>query len=158
METFHKTRLTLWRDRLLALALLLIGLRLVSAAFQAHGHEIVCLILQISASAVLLAAGGLSIFMLSEPTLNVDKIGISESGFLFKSFNWSMTWNDIAYAQLTGELRSRVVLVGLFSDQPEHVLSGYERFDAILEQIGEGLKRYGRKVVQESPAPKASQS
>jgi hypothetical protein len=150
METFHKTTLSLWRDRLLALALLLIGTRLVSAAFNAHGHEVICLILQISASAVLIAAGGLSIFMLSEPTLNVDKLGISENGYLFKSLNWSMTWNDIAYAHLTGDLRSRVVLVGLLSEQPEHVLSGYERFDTILNRIRKGLKRYGRKIVEET--------
>lgn len=149
MEVFHKTRLSLWRDRLLAIALLLIGVRLVSAAFHLHGNEIVCLILQLSASAVLIAAGGLSIFMLSEATLNVDKLGISENGYIFKSLNWSMTWNDIAYAELTNEMRRRVVLVGLISEQPEHVLAGYERFEAILERIRDGLKRYGRKVVVE---------
>lgn len=157
METFHKTRLTLWRDRLLALALLLIGLRLVSAAFHAHGHEIVCLILQISASAVLVAAGGLSIFMFSEPTLNVDKIGISESGYLFNSLNWNMTWNDIAYAQLTGDLHGRVVLVGLLSEEAEHVLSGYERFDTILDRIRNGLSKYGRKVLEEWQTPKTEE-
>jgi hypothetical protein len=147
LDAFHKSRLTLWRDRLMAIALLLIGTRFVSAAFHIHGHEIVCLILQLSAGLVLVAAIGLSIFMLSEPTLNVDKIGISESGYLFKWLNWSMTWNDIAYAQLTGELRSRVVLVGLLSEQAEHVVSGYEHFDTILDHIRNGLKRYGRRVM-----------
>lgn len=157
METFRKTRMTLWRDRLLALALLLIALRLVSASFHANSHEIICLILQISAIAVLVAAGGLSIFMFSEPILNVDKIGIAENGYLLKSLNWSMTWNDIAYAQLTGELGSRVVLIGLLSEQPEHVVSGYERFDTILDRIKDGLKHYGRKVVEESETPKVEQ-
>jgi hypothetical protein len=155
METFHKTTLTLWRDRLLAIALLLIGTRLVSAAFNAQGHEIICLILQISASIVLIAAGGFSIFMLSETILNVDKLGVSESGYLLKSLNWSMTWNDIAYAQLTGGMRSHLALIGLLSEEPEHVLSGYERFDILLDKIRAGLRRYGRKVLDSSATTKA---
>lgn len=152
VEIFRKTRFTIWRDRLLAITLLLLGLCLVNTAFQADGPDILCMILQLSASVVLLAAAGLSIFMLSQPILNVDKIGISEQGFLFKSLNWSMTWNDIACAQLTGELSNRVVLIGLHSNQPEHALSGYERFDAVLDRIRDGLKRYGRKVIDADAA------
>ncbi len=154
METFRKNRLTLWRDHLLAIGLLLAGLRIVSASFHENGHEIICLVLQVSAGAILLAAIGLSIFWLSEPNLQIDKIGISESGFLLKVLNWSMTWNDIAYAQISGETRNRVVLIGLQSEQPEHVVSGYERFETILERIRAGLKRYGRKVFEEAQAPK----
>lgn len=158
MDTFKKNRFTLWRDHLLAIGLLLVGLRILSASFHEHGHEIICLVLQISAGAVLLAAIGLSIFWLSEPSLQIDKLGISENGFLLKSLNWSMTWNDIAYAQINGDLRSRVVLIGLHSEQPEHVVSGYERFETILERIRTGLKRFGRKVYEESQAPVLKQS
>lgn len=148
METFRKTRITLWRDRLLAIALLLIGIRLVSASFHLEGGTI-CLILQIIASVVLIAAGGLSIFMFSEPKLNINKLGISENGYMFRSLNWSMTWNDIAYAQVTGGMRSRVVLFGLICEQPEHIISGYQHFQTILDGIRTGLKRFGRKVFEE---------
>lgn len=157
METFHKTRLTLWRNRVIAVGLLLFGLRLVSAAFQEHGEPIITLVLQISASLVFIAAGELSLMLFSAPNLKIDKVGLSESGFLLSSLNWSMTWNDIAYAQLSRELRNRMILIGLLSGQPEHVVFDYERFDIIIERIRDGLRRYGRKIVEEIQAPKAEQ-
>jgi hypothetical protein len=156
VETFQKTRLILWRDHLLAIALILIGIRLVSISLHVEGHEILCILIQLAASAVLIAAGALSIFMLSEPVLNIDTLGISESGYLMRSLNWSMTWNDIAYAQLTGELRSRLVLVGLDSEEPEHILSGYEHFETILTRIRQGLNRFGRKIIEETGASRTA--
>lgn len=145
---FRKSRVVRWRDMALAIGLLLIGGRMVSAAFQAHGHETLCLILQIAACAVLLAAGGLSLFLLSSPTLYIDKFGVGEKGFLLSDLNWSMTWNEIAYAVLVGEVRGRLQLVGLDTDEIEHTLSGYERFESALDKIREGLKKYGRRLIE----------
>ena len=150
---FSKTRISLWRDRLLALGFLVIGCWLVSAAFQAHGHEIICLTIQVSACMVLLAAAGLSVFMLGRPELHVDKIGISENGFMLNELNWSMTWNDIAYAEVKGRPRNRIVLVGLDSDLPEHVLGGYDHFNTIVGQISDGLRRFGRRVIEADKYP-----
>lgn len=143
---FRKTKLTRWRDCLLALGLLLLGGRLLSVSIHAHGHEIVCLILQISAGAVLLAGAIISLLLLSSPTLVIDKFGIGERGFLWGDFNWNMTWNDIAYAELS-KGGHRLMLVGLDSDEVEHTLSGYEHFEAILKQIRHGLSQYGRRLV-----------
>lgn len=151
--TFCKTNACVWRDRLISLGLLLIGGWLVSAAFHAKGHETICLILQVSACIVLLAAAGLSLFFLSKPNLHVDKLGISESGFLLRELNWSMTWNEIACAELKNRTNSRIVLIGLDSDLPEHVLDGYDHLDAIVSQIKEGLRKYGRRVIDASGAP-----
>jgi hypothetical protein len=143
---FRKTKLTRWRDGLLALGLLLLGGRLLSVSIHAHGHEIVCLILQISAGAVLLAAAVLSLLLLSAPTLVIDKFGVCEHGFLWGDFNWNMTWNEIAYAELC-KGGHRLMLIGLESDEVEHTLSGYEHFEVILKQIRNGLSQYGRRLV-----------
>ncbi|MEX2160605.1 MAG: hypothetical protein WD751_01710 [Anaerolineales bacterium] len=153
--SYRKSAIPTWRDRLLALGLLLVSAWLVSAAVRAHGHEIICLILQISAGVVLLAAAGLSLFLLSSPTLNVDRFGIGERGFLLGGLNWSMTWNEIAYAELVGEMGAHLRLVGLDSDEVEHTVSGYERFEAALQQIRAGLKQYGRRLIITGQRPPA---
>ena len=151
--TFSKTSLSLWRDRLLALGCLLIAGWFVSAAFHTHGHDTLCLILQITACVILLAAAGLSVFLLSKPVLHVNKVGISENGFLLNELNWSMAWNEIAYAELKNRQQTSIVLVGLDSDLPEHVLDGYDQCDTIVSQIKDGLRKYGRRVVAAGNAP-----
>lgn len=158
METFHKTRLRLWRDRLLAVALLVIAIRFLLAAFQSAGDPIIGLVLQISASLVFLAAGEFSIILFSAPILKLDKLGISESGFLLGSLNWSMPWAEIAQAQFSKGLRTHIALVSLDSEQTEHVVSGYEQFDTIVDRIRNGLRRYGRKILEETQTPKVEQS
>ena len=153
METFQKTRLRLWRDRLLAVTLLLIAIRFLLTAFQSDGDPIIGLVLQISASLVFLAAGEFSIILFSAPILKLDKLGISEGGFLIGSLNLSMPWTEIAQAQFSKGLRTHIALVSLVSEQTEHVVSGYENFDTIVDRIRNGLRRYGRKVVDESLKP-----
>jgi len=85
--------------------------------------------------------------------IHVDKIGISEIGFLLNELNWSMTWNDIAYAELKGGPRNQIVLVGMDSDLPEHVLGGYGQFESIVSQVRVGLSRYGRRVIEPGVSP-----
>ncbi|MEX1247705.1 MAG: hypothetical protein WEA61_04435 [Anaerolineales bacterium] len=131
-----------------ALGLFLISAQFVSAAIHAHGHEIICLILQISAGAVLLAAAGLGVFLLSAPILQVDHLGISERNHMIKGLDWDMTWNEIAYAELVGEIRGRLRIIGLESNEVEHILAGYDRFEALVQQIRSGLWKYGRRVVE----------
>ncbi len=147
--TFKKTHVTLWRDRLLALGLMLLGMRLVSLAFHAQGHEIICLIAQIAACVALLAAAGLSIYLLSEPTLQIDKVGISESGFLFRQLNWSMSWNEISHAELAQRLYGRVKLFGEEDEEPQHILHGYDGFGDLVKRIRQGLWKYGRPIVED---------
>ena len=153
METFHKTRLRLWRDRLLAVTLLVIATRFLLTAFRSDGDPIIGLVLQISASLIFLAAGEFSVILFSAPILKLDKLCISESGFLLGSLNWSMPWTEIAQAQFSKGLRTHIALVSLVSEQTEHVVSGYENFDIIVDRIRNGLRRYGRKVVDESLKP-----
>lgn len=145
---FKKSRIARWRDTAFSAGLFLFGLQLVLVAFRTPEQTIVSLILQISACAVLLAAAGLGLFLLSSPTLHIDKFGVAEKGHLLGDFNWSMTWNEIAYAELVGELRGRVHLVGLDSEEVEHTLAGYERFETLLTQLAHGLKKYGRRLVE----------
>lgn len=128
---------------------------MVSVAFQSQGPEVVCLILQISACAVLLATAGLSLFLVGKPRLHVDKTGISEKGFLLHALNWGMSWNEIAYAEVKGRPRNKIALIGMNSDQVEHVLGGYDQLDVLVSRLREGLRTYGRHVIDSgiSPSP-----
>lgn len=55
--------------------------------------------------------------------------------------------NEIAYAELVGQMQCRVHLVSLSSDEVEHTLAGYERFELLLAQLSLGLSKYGRRLV-----------
>lgn len=145
---FKKSRIARGRDVGLSIGLLLVSAHLVLEAFQSQGHETICLILQISASAVLLAAGGLSLFLLSSPTLCINKLGIGERDHLLSDLNWDMTWNEIAYAELVDKMGRRVRLIGMDSEAVEHTLAGYEHFEMILAQLEQGLKKYGRRLIE----------
>jgi hypothetical protein len=152
---FSRTSASQWRERWLAIGSLVVACGMVSVAFQSQGPESACLIMQISACTVLLATAGLSLFLVGKPRLHVDKIGISEKGFLLHGLDWSMCWNEIAYAELKGRPRNKIALIGLNSDQVEHVLGSYDQFDVLVSRLRDGLRTYRRHVIDSgiSPSP-----
>ena len=85
--------------------------------------------------------------------LHVDEIGISETGFLLHALDWSMSWNQIAYAEVKGRPGNKIALIGLNRDQVEHVLGGYDQFDVLVSRLRGGLRTYGRYVIDSGTSP-----